>query len=58
MIEADYILGKVGSFIIWMFKGFKGSFYDIESKYYKYDWIIGFVFLCIVAYLMFKLNIG
>ncbi len=53
MIEAGYVIGKIGVLIIWMFKGFKGSFYDVESKYYKYDFIIGFIFLCVIAYLIF-----
>jgi len=56
MMNSGFLIGKIGSFIIWMLIGFKGSFQEVESKHYKYNFIIGFVFLCIVAYLGIFIN--
>lgn len=55
-MNSGFLIGKIGSFIIWMLIGFKGSFQEVESKHYKYNFIIGFVFLCIVAYLGIFIN--
>ena len=56
MLNPGFLVRMVGIFIIWMVKGFKGSFSDFESKHYKYDFIIGFIFLCLVAYLIYKFS--
>lgn len=53
MIGGDYIFGKIGTFIIWMLKGFRGSFYELESKSYKYNFIVGLVISCLVFYLIY-----
>jgi hypothetical protein len=50
-MNSGYLIRKIGVFIIWILKGFKGSFQEIENRHYKYDFIIGFIFLCIIAYL-------
>lgn len=49
-MSSGYFIRKIGVFIIWLMKGFQGSFYEIEKKHYKYDFIIGLIFLCLVAY--------
>ncbi len=53
MMNPGFLIAKIGVFIIWMLKGFKGSFQEVEEKHYKYDFVIGFVFLCAVAYLIY-----
>ena len=43
MIHPGFLIGKIGTLIIWSFKGFKGKFGEVESQYHNYNHIVGFL---------------
>lgn len=49
---SGYFLRKMGVFILWLISGFKGSFREAEERHYKYDFIVGFLFVGVVGYLI------
>ena len=51
-MNSGYLIRKIGVLIIWILKGFKGSFNEVEEKHHKYDFIVGIIFLCLVAFLI------
>jgi hypothetical protein len=53
-MNSGFLIRKLGAIIIWALKRFKGNLNQIEENYYKYDFIIGFLFLCVIAYLIMK----
>lgn len=55
-MNTGFLIRKIGVLIIWVLKGFKGSFQEVENKHYKYDFIIGLIFLSTIAYLIIYLT--
>lgn len=52
---SGYFIRKTGVFILWLISGFKGSFREAEEKHYRYDFIVGFVFVGVIGFLIFML---